>query len=36
VENRLIATAGVSYTYDGDGRVKKDQTSGSTYDKLYW
>jgi RHS repeat-associated protein len=36
-ENQLIETAGVVYTYDGDGkRVKKDQTSGSTYDRLYW
>jgi RHS repeat-associated protein len=36
-ENRMTATAGVTYTYDGDGkRVKKDQASGSTYDKLYW
>jgi RHS repeat-associated protein len=36
-EERLTATAGVGYTHDGDGwRVKKDQTSGSTYDKLQW
>lgn len=36
-ENQLVSTAGVTYTYDGDGkRVKSDQTSGSTYDRLYW
>lgn len=36
-ENRVTAVAGVTYTYDGDGRrVKKDQTSGSTDDRLYW
>jgi RHS repeat-associated protein len=36
-ENRLTSTNGVDYTYDGHGqRVKKDQTSGSDYDKLYW
>jgi len=36
-ESRLLTAGGVTYTYDGDGRrVKKDQVSGSTYDKLYW
>ena len=36
-ENQLVSTGGVTYTYDGDGkRVKSDQTSGSTYDRLYW
>ncbi len=37
LDNRLTTTAGVTYTYDGDGnRAEKDQTSGSTYDRLYW
>ena len=32
-----VGGATVTYAYDGDGkRVKKDQTNGSTYDKLYW
>lgn len=36
-ENRLISTAGVSYTYDGDGRrMMKSEPGGGPYDKLYW
>jgi RHS repeat-associated protein len=36
-ESKMKSHANVNYTYDGDGRrVKKDQTNGSAYDKLYW
>lgn len=36
-ENKMKNAVGVDYFYDGNGkRVKKDQTGGSTYDKLYW
>src|SRR5581483_3076489 len=36
-ENRLLSTAGMSYTYDGDGqRVLKSQTSGGAPVKRYW
>ncbi len=34
-DNELTSTAGVTYTYDGDGRRVKKTASGSVY-KLYW
>jgi RHS repeat-associated protein len=36
-ENRLLSTAGMSYTYDGNGeRVLKSQTVGGAAVKRYW
>jgi RHS repeat-associated protein len=37
LENRMLSTAGMSYTYDGNGeRVLKSQTVGGAAVKRYW
>jgi RHS repeat-associated protein len=34
-ENHLISTAGVTYTYDGDGK-RVEKSTGGTVTKIYW